>query len=261
MICRSCYRELPPGAAYCPHCGARRPPEPGAPPSAAGAAEKVSGAAQASWSNPWEQRAGRGKIAAFAETLQESLFRPAAFFRGTAPQGGAGAALWYAVIVGTLSLAVAVLWQQALGGRIPIEPGGPFTRFFGSRAALAGLSVFLPFGVALGNIVWAAVMHVSLAVLGGARGSYGTTLKAVCYSSSATAFNVFPICGAAIGAVWQVVVQIVGLRELHRTSTARAFWAWFLPFVVAACVGVGVAIATAVGLMRFWQEFGGRFEV
>ena len=80
------------------------------------------------------------------------------------------------------------------------------------------------------------MLHVSLAVLGGARGSYTTTLKAVCYSSSATAFNVFPVCGAAIGAVWQVVVQVIGMRELHRTSTARAFWAWFLPFVVAVCL-------------------------
>jgi hypothetical protein len=218
-------------------------------------------ATPAVWSNPWEQRGERGRIAAFAETLQESLFRPTAFFRRTSPEGGVGAALWYAVIVGTLSLAVAVLWQRALGGRIPLETMGPFPHFFESRAALAGLSVFLPFGVALGNIVWAAVMHVSLAILGGARGSYGTTLKAVCYSSSATAFNVFPVCGAAIGAVWQVAVQVIGVRELHRTSTARAFWAWFLPFVVAACLGAAVALATAVGLLKFWHEFGGRFEV
>jgi hypothetical protein len=257
MICRSCYRETPPGAAYCPHCGVRRAPAPEAPRGTTAAAAATSLA----WSNPWEQRGGRGRIAAFAETLQESLFRPTAFFRGTAPEGGAGSALWYAVIVGTLSLAVAVLWQRALGERIPIEYGVRFPHLFESRAALAGLSVFLPFGVALGNLVWAAVLHVSLTVLGGARGTYGTTLKAVCYSSSATAFNVFPVCGAALGAVWQVAVQVIGLRELHRTSAARAFWAWFLPFVAAACIGVAVAIATAVGLMRLWHEFGGRFEV
>jgi len=156
---------------------------------------------------------------------------------------------------------VAVLWQRALGGRLPIEGGGRFLRLLDSRTALAGLSVFLPVGVALGNIVWAAALHVSLAVLGGARGTYGTTLKAVCYSSSATAFNVFPVCGAAVGAVWQVVVQVIGLRELHRTSTARAVWAWLLPFVVALCVGAAAALAAAFGMMRLWQEFGGRFEV
>ena len=127
---------------------------------------------------------------------------------------------------------------------------------------MAGVSVFLPIGVALGNLVWAAVLHVSLAVLGGARGTYATTLKAVCYSSSATAFNVFPVCGAVVGAVWQMVVQVIGLRELHRTSTTRAFWAWFLPFVVAVCLAGALVFSAMFGLVKFWQEFGGgKFEV
>jgi hypothetical protein len=212
--------------------------------------------------NPWEERAGRGPVAAFAETLQQSLFHPVAFYRGTAPDRGAGAAMLYAVLVGTLSIAVAFLWQRALGERIAGEFGGRYFDYFGRMPVLAGLSVFLPIGVALGTIIWAAVLHVSLAVLGGARGSYTTTLKAVCYSSSATAFNVFPVCGAAIGAVWQVVVQVIGMRELHRTSTARAFWAWFLPFVVATCLAAALVVAAMFGLLKFWQEFsGGRFEV
>jgi hypothetical protein len=201
-------------------------------------------------------------VAAFAETLQQVLFHPVPFFRATDPDRGAGAALGYAVIVGTLSLAVALLWQQALGDRIFLEHGGRYLRFFESRATLAGVSVFLPIGVAIGNLVWAAILHVSLAVLGGARGGYGTTLKAVCYSSSATAFNVFPVCGALVGAVWQVVLQVIGLRELHRTTTTRAFWAWFLPFVVAVCLAGALVLAAMLGLARLWQEFaGGRFEV
>jgi len=216
----------------------------------------------ASWSNPWEQRKGRGAVAAFAETLQQVLFHPVGFFRSTDPGRGAGAALGYAVIVGTLSLAVALLWQHALGDRLRFGHGGGYLRFFESRAALAGISVFLPIGVAIGNLVWAAVLHVSLAVLGGARGTYGTTLKAVCYASSATAFNVFPVCGAAVGAVWHVVLQVIGLRELHQTTTGRAFWAWFLPFVVVLCLAGATVLAAVLGLARMWQEFGmGRFEV
>lgn len=215
-----------------------------------------------SWNNPWEERAGRGPVGSFAETLQQSLFHPVAFYRGTAPDRGAGAALLYAVLVGTLSIAVAFLWQRALGEQISREFGGRYFDFFGRMPALAGFSVFLPFGVALGTLIWAAVLHVCLAVLGGARGSYTTTLKAVCYSSSATAFNVFPVCGAAIGAVWQVVLQVIGLRELHRTSTARAFWAWFLPFVVAICLATTLVFAAMFGLLKYWLEFsGGKFEV
>jgi len=259
VICRTCYREVPPGGVYCPHCGARLAA--GAPEPAATSAAPA-GREDAAWTNPWEERAGRGTAAAFAETLQQTLFHPVRFFRGTAPDRGAGAALLYAVIVGTLSIAAAVLWQRALGERISGEFGGRYFEFFGRSPLLAGLSVFLPIGVAIGTIIWAGVLHVSLAVLGGARGSYTTTLKAVCYSSSATAFNVFPVCGAAIGAVWQVVVQVIGLRELHRTTTARAFWAWFLPFVVAVCLATALVFAAMFGLLKVWQEFGmGKFEV
>jgi len=259
VICRSCYREIPPGGVFCPHCGARV--------AVVGQAQAPTDPVDAgrdgdAWNNPWEDRAGRGPFAAFAETLQQTLFHPVAFYRGTAPDRGAGAALLYAVLVGTLSIAVAFLWQHALGEHIAGEFGGGYFDFFGRRPALAWLSVFLPIGVALGIVIWAAVLHVSLAVLGGARGSYTTTLKAVCYSSSATAFNVFPICGAAIGAVWQIVVQVIGLRELHRTSAARAFWAWFLPFVIAVCLAAALVVAAMFGLLKFWQEFsGGRFEV
>jgi hypothetical protein len=255
VICRACYRELPPGGVYCRYCGAPVDGRDALP--AAGVPEPAGGGG-----NPWEDRAGRGAVAAFAETLQQSLFHPVAFFRGTAPERGAGAALLYAVLVGTLSIAVAFLWQRALGDRLPLEYGGRLSHLLDTSAAMAGVSVFLPIGIAIGNLAWAAVLHVSLAVLGGARGSYATTLKAVCYSSSATAFNVFPVCGAAVGALWQMVVQVIGLRELHRTSTARAFWAWFLPFVVAVCLAGALVAAAVFGLVKVWQGLGGgTFEV
>lgn len=258
MICGSCYREIPPGSAYCRHCGAQVGEAVSTPARIAAAAAGGGGA----WRNPWEHRAGRGPVAAFAETLQQSLFRPVEFFRGTSPEGGAGAALLYAVLVGTISVAVALLWQRALVDRFPVAFDGRFMGLFDNRAALAGVSVFLPIGVALGNLLWAGVLHVSLAVLGGARGTYTTTLKSVCYSSSATAFNVFPVCGAAIGGIWQVVVQVIGLRELHRTSTTRAFWAWFLPFVVAVCLAGAVFLAAMFGIMKLFMEFGdGKFAV
>jgi hypothetical protein len=259
MLCRSCYREIPPGSLFCPRCGARQGDG-----TAAGEVPAVAPAAGAdadSLRNPWENRARRGAVAAFGETLQESLFRPSAFFRGTDPGGGARAALGYAVLVGTLSLVVALMWQRVLGQHFEYwlqdERVGPLLR----QRLQPVLLLALPVGVLLGNLVWAAVLHVSLLVVGGARGGYGTTLKAVCYSSSASAFNVIPVCGAAVGAVWQVVVQVIGVRELHRTSTARAFWAWFLPFVAALCVAGMAAVAMVAGLLNLWHHLSPSFDV
>ena len=219
------------------------------------------GSARSSWDNPWEVRAGRGPVAAFAETLQRSLFHPTVFFRGTAPDRGAGAALLYAVTVGTLSIAVALLWERAIGERFAGEFGGRYFDFPFRGPLLAGFSLLVPVGVAIGSIVWAGVLHVSLAVLGGAKSGYGATLKAVCYSSSAAAFTVFPICGAALGFVWQTVAQVIGLRELHRTSTARAFWALLLPLAVAICLAGAVFFAIVLGMAKIMLEFGdGKFS-
>jgi hypothetical protein len=207
-------------------------------------------------------RAGRGPVGAFAATLQRSLFHPGSFFRGTAPHRGAGAALLYAVTVGTLSIAVALLWEHALGQRLAGQFGGRHFDLAGRGPLLAAFSLLLPVGIAISSIAWAGVLHVSLAVLGGAKGGYGATLKAVCYSSSAAAFNVFPICGAAIGFVWQTVAQVIGLRELHRTSTARAFWALLLPLAIAICLAGALFFAIVLGMAKVMLEFGGgKFSV
>ena len=107
------------------------------------------------------------------------------------------------------------------------------------------------------------MLHVSLAVLGGARGTLrddpqGRLLLVVGDWRSTS----FRSAAPPSGAVWQVVVQVIGLRELHRTSTARAFWAWFLPFVVAICLAGALVFAAMFGLLKVLQEFGGgKFEV
>jgi hypothetical protein len=212
------------------------------------------------WSNPWEDAAGRDRFAAFAETLQQSLFHPTAFFRRTAPERGAGAALAYAAITGTLSLAVFWLWQLALGGLGGGDAGNHLRDLLVSWGALAAILLLAPLAIAATFVVSAGVQHVALAVLGGATGTYTTTLKAVCYGSSALVFNVFPICGTAVGSVWQVVIQVIGMRELHRTTTARALLAWLLPLVLATCLAGAVFMAAMLGLVKILLHFGdGKF--
>lgn len=263
MLCRSCYHRIPHGSLFCPRCGARQEPPASAVPGP-GDAPTLSpspGAAPGRTDNPWEQREGRGVLAAFGETLQRSLFHPAEFFRGTAPDRGLGAALGYAVIVGTVGFAVGLLWQAALGRQFGWWEGGErFMPAMHPNLRAVGI-LFLPFGIAVGNAVWAAVLHVALLILGGARSGYGATLKAVCYSASGAAFNVFPVCGAAVGAVWQAVLVIVGMRELHRTTSARAFWAWFLPFLVALCLAALAGLAMVLGLAKVWHHFGGPIDL
>lgn len=268
MLCRTCYREVLAGSAFCPRCGARQaeaPPVPAPslretpPPADAGLA--AAPPVPAAGGNPWEELAARGFFPALGETLQQSIFHPAAFFRRTSPAGKVGSALVYAVLVGTLSAAVALLWQRVMGYHLMGDGRERLLPLLNSRAWSATL-LALPLGIALWNVILSAILHVSLFVVGGARAGYGATLKAVAYSYSAMAFTVFPFCGAPIGVVWFVVVNMIGLRELHKISAGRAFWAWFLPFLIASCLAVVGAALLGAALGKWWYQFGGgRFDV
>ncbi len=168
--------------------------------------------------------------------------------------------LLYAVVIGTISTAVAMMWQRVVS--FPSFWNGSGTIFPALKVQIWYFSLlFVPVGVILYNLIWSGVLHLSLRLLGAAGFGYGATLKVVTYSYSATAFNVFPLCGAPISMVWSVVLQVIGLREMHRISTGRAIWAWLLPFLVLCSLGALAVFGLIFSLARFWPELGEQFAV
>ncbi len=269
MLCPRCYHDIPPDSSRCPHCLAfgstgREVPSPEE--TLIGHLRHGEGREPRQGSGvPWENRARIGTVAALGETLQGALFRPSAFFRDLPPGGKIGAAVLYAVIVGTLSAAVAMMWQKVLG-HYPMqwmheewqfEWRGPHVS---GSAWYAGLAV-LPLLIAVSTVVRGLVLHLSLMILGGAKEPYEATLKVVAYATSASAFNVFPFCGSPIAFFWRVALLVTGLREVHRVSTGRAFLAWLLPFLVLACASAMMLAGLILGLMKMWPELGDLIEV
>jgi hypothetical protein len=234
MLCQECYRDIPPGLTACPFCA--RPEETVPPVEAEGCA--------------WEARESFGTFNAFGDTLQKSLFTPTKFFQGVSPVGGIGAALLYAVIVGTLSAAVAMMWHYASfsPADIAVVSSWEIPPLAGYVWA-AGL-MFLPLLNVAATVLRGLVLHLSLAVVGGGAGDLGATLKVVSYAASASAFNVFPFIGAPFAFLWRVVLTVIGLREVHRITTARAFVAWLLPAIVIGFFATMVMMALAVAFFK-----------
>ena len=67
--------------------------------------------------------------------------------------------------------------------------------------------------------------------------------------------------GWAVWLVWMAVLQVVGFRELHRSSGGRAFLGWVLPLALAFLLAVALVGAMTAVLLKIWQEIGGQFEV
>jgi hypothetical protein len=234
MLCQKCYRNIPPGAKACSYCA---PPQEAAPPVEAE-------------SCAWEERETFGTFNAFGDTLQKSLFTPTKFFRGVSPVGGIGAAILYAVIVGTLSSAVAMMWHYATAytTSVTVVSSWQIPPLAGYVWA-AGL-LLLPLLIVAATIIRGLILHLSLAVVGGGAGDLGSTLKVVSYAASASAFNVFPFVGSPIAFLWRVALTVIGLREVHRITTVRAFVAWLLPAIVLGFVATMALMALALALFK-----------
>jgi hypothetical protein len=89
-----------------------------------------------------------------------------------------------------------------------------------------------PFAPLLGGAVTTLTVHLAVLVLAPKRKSIGYTFRTVLYSYGTNAILAVPICGAYAGGIWQIVTLVVGVREVHETSTGRAVLAVLWPIVV-----------------------------
>lgn len=243
--CPYCQSALPePTERFCHNCGrelqAPPPPVPAEPES------KRSG-------TPWERRGDLGFFPALVETTRQVVVSPTAFFRAMPVTGGVGAPLLYALLVGYVGLAAAVLYDAVF--RAIVGPS-----FFGGPGALERMFPVLhgAFGTILqltvGPIVLIAVLfvgsgvwHVVLFLLGGARRGFEATFRVSAYTEATAVFAIVPFCGWLVAFVYSLVVSIIGLAEAHGIGRGRAAAAVLAPLVLICCFSV--AIGMAVGLV------------
>ena len=58
-----------------------------------------------------------------------------------------------------------------------------------------------------------------------------------------------PFCGSLAAGLWGLVLQIIGLSVIHRTSIGKSAVAVIAPAVICcACVILGIAALVALGL-------------
>jgi hypothetical protein len=203
---------------------------------------------------PWDERPTKGLLNAFIETLQMVLTKPVAAFTAMKRQGGLGEPLLYAVIGGTFGGVFAVTYNFAL------RSFGSFGDRHGAMEHLFGgigwifLLVLTPLFVAIGMFVVSAILHVCLMIVGGAKQSFETTFRVVCFAEgSASPLLVIPFCGGFIVGIWKIVLYCIGLGRAHETDTGRVVIAVLLPLIVC-CGGLLLLMFGALGAWNAAQH-------
>ena len=202
---------------------------------------------------PWDERRTKGLFNAFIETLQMVLTRPVAAFIAMKREGGLGEPLFYAIIGGTFGVMFAVTYNFVLRSFTPFgDRHGTLAHLFGGLTWII-LLILAPVFVVIGTFIGSAILHVCLMIVGGAKQSFETTFRVICFAEgSASPLLVIPFCGGLITGIWKIVLYCIGLARAHETDTGRAVIAVLLPLIIC-CGGFLLLMAVMFGAFGAWS--------
>ena len=157
---------------------------------------------------------------------------PQTFFSTLTSKRGISDPLAFGLLLGSLGNMLGIFWQFLMVG------GGLESTFPGILEALNMGVIFLiimglvPLFVALAMFLVSGILHLMLLILGGGNMGFAATFRVISYSQAAQVWVAIPFFGLWIGGIWQVIVQIIGLRELHKTSYVKVIMAFFVPLAL-----------------------------
>ncbi len=247
--------KIPVGAGWatCPRCGRRFeiPSSMAGPDAAIGgtqsetpqqdAGEKAEKASLRKGA-PWENRAELGLWQAIYQTVKEVLFSPDRLFSTLHYKGGVGEPLAFGLLTGSIGAMFSVFWQFLMLSGGGLSMGDAIAGQFTVGLIFLVLMVFVPIFVIIGLFVSSAVWHFFLLLLKGADNGFEATFRVISYSQSVQLWGLIPIVGGWVSFVWQLIVQIVGLKEIHETSYLKVIFSFLIPvacivfFVIAAII-------------------------
>lgn len=164
------------------------------------------------------------------------LFEPAKAFKKEG-KTNFGEAFKYLLVLGIIN--------AVLGG---IVVGAFSMNAIALVGAIVGIYVTLVIGALIGGII----LHI-FAYIVGARGGFEQTFKATFYGQTPTLLLGWIPAIGGIFVIWSIVLQIIGIRDLHKISTGRAVLAVLLPIII---IGIAVLLL-AVALMSVLFAGGG----
>jgi len=205
----------------------------GSPGGPGGAPPRVSGASGGEFDY-------QDPIQSFINAVRNVVTAPVGFFRGIRRQGDFLNPLLFAIICYEIAAILGGL-LRLLG----VSMGG--TEGFGSF--LVSL-IFAPIGAAIGLFIGAGILHLLVMLIIGSRNAgFEGTFRVGAYSAVTSLVSWIPFIGW-IASLYGIYLAIVGIREVHNTTTGRAALVVLIPvavilvliFVLILIIGVGAAI-------------------
>jgi hypothetical protein len=193
---------------------------------------------------PWERRAEIGLRDGILQTIKPAAFSPKAFFRHTAVQGGVKEPLAFGILFGSIGLMLELFWEFLMGEGSLSSIQVDFMADYGTSLVFLAATILCPLAATFMICMTSLIVHLLLSVVGGGKNGFEATFRVICYSQAAQLWALIPWAGGLIASLWLVVVQVIGIREIHGVSYARVLIAFLVPavLVVATLMAAGVSM-------------------
>jgi len=166
-------------------------------------------------------------VNSFVEVVGRVVRSPSEFFSSIPRRGNLLAPLVFALICIEISTILGGLlrllwWTRATGG----------FRFEGKGYGLGdflGSVIVAPIGAAIGLFILAGIAHLLVMLFVGSENSgFESTFRVISYVSVTSLVNWIPFIGGLL-ALYGLYLAVVGIREMHSTTTGRAALVVLLP--------------------------------
>jgi phage FluMu protein Com len=194
---------------------------------------------------PWDREPRT--FGCWFRTIRVILGSPSEAFAMMHQTGGLGSPIHYTVYgIGMPLAVVLVLVIPFIAVAMAVNPPanlnlGTFETIgivvLAAIGIVLGLVLYVFVAAAVGNLVGAAVWHLFLMMVGGAKAPYETTFRVTSYVNGSLMWLSFiPYVGGCAAGIWTIVLLIIGLAKAHEIPAGKAALAVLLP--VGIC-GVG----------------------
>jgi len=199
---------------------------------------------------PWENRSELGLWQGIYKTFKAVLFSPETFFRTLTFKAGIVEPLAFGTLVGSIGSMFGLFWQLLMWSGLVLTYGESIFGQFTIGVILLIIMVIIPILWVAWIFVSSGITHLLLLIVRGGENGYEATLRVVSYSQATQVWSLIPFVGGTIGWIWQLVVQIIGLRHIHRMSYLRVIVAFLIPVAIIFILGIVVVI----GLILFFRS-------
>ncbi|HQR68361.1 MAG TPA: YIP1 family protein, partial [Thermoanaerobaculia bacterium] len=213
---------------------------------------------------PWEDRPRVPFADALVDTVRLFISNPREAWSRTRESGDLGQPILFAICVGWVAAAFNLVWSMMFGQAwlrfVPPNVRDVVRHSLATSGGMIAAQVILaPLFIVIGLFIGAAIIHLCILVVGGlsnSKAGFEGTVRILGYSWVAQLAQIIPVFGGLIAAIWALVLNVMGIERIHRTTQGKAIAAVLIPVILCcgcvllALVIGGAALLSAFGKMR-----------